>query len=356
MILPLIFIDYQSTYSTIENRAFAPFPSLSEPNIFRQIDNYVNDRFGFKRYLMYVNSLFDSNILRDKKSDRALIGKGGWLFYIDKNDGDNLADFQKTNLFDASAIGQFITRIAERAAWCDENGIQFVFMVTPNKHNIYPEYYPFERPGGITRMDQVIAAMPPELLERTIFPRDYLLSKKAAHDYPLYYETDTHWNKQGAFYAHELLRAKIQAYFSETDFPLITYFATIAGRPAREDIPPMLGLESYGSTREIHIEPETGWDSYYTYIKNNHRDKPWDGANDIIITEHRDQTLPRAIVFRDSFFMALEPFTSTLFSSTEYIWRSFDKTDQEYILNNKPDIIIWEKVERGVGGILQNGF
>jgi hypothetical protein len=349
-VLPLVFIDYQNTYSTIENRVFAAFPSLSDPDIFRQIDNYVNDRFGFKRYFVYANSLCNSAILRDKKNNRALIGKDGWLFYIDKDDGDNLADFQKTNLFDANATEQFVTQIEERATWCEENGIQFIFMVAPNKHNIYPEYYPFERPDGITRMDQVVAAMPPELLDRMIFPRDYLLAKKGEHDYPLYYETDTHWNKQGAFYAHELLRMKIQAYFPAIKFPDIAYSTSVSA-DSGGDIVPMLGFTSYGIT-EIAIEPENGWPSYYAYIKQEENK----GRLERIITEHGDQTLPRAIVFRDSFFTALEPFNSTLFSSAEYIWKQFGKTDKEYILNNKPDIIIWEIVERYAGMVLQNKF
>ncbi|MDR1956427.1 MAG: hypothetical protein LBQ30_06190, partial [Treponema sp.] len=60
------------------------------------------------------------------------------------------------------------------------------------------------------------------------------------------------------------------------------------------------------------------------------------------------------IIFRDSFFTALEPFASAQFSSAEYIWRSFNESEKQYILANKPDIIIWEVVERSISGILSS--
>jgi hypothetical protein len=123
----------------------------------------------------------------------------------------------------------------------------------------------------------------------------------------------------------------------------------------------MLGMVSQYNSRAIFIEPEYGWESYYKYIKptglTNHDFLiGWVGltGSDGMITENVDKKLPRAIIFRDSFFSALEPFTSTLFSSAEYNWRWFNETEKDYILNNKPDIIIWEIVERGIGRLLDS--
>ena len=65
-----------------------------------------------------------------------------------------------------------------------------------------------------------------------------------------------------------------------------------------------------------------------------------------VYTKGNNPDLPRAIVFRDSFFIALEPFVSPLFSEVDYIWKPFNESYKNYILEYKPDIIIFESVER----------
>lgn len=51
-------------------------------------------------------------------------------------------------------------------------------------------------------------------------------------------------------------------------------------------------------------------------------------------------------MFRDSFFIALEPFVSPLFSEVEYVFKLFTEADKERILEYKLDIVIFEHVER----------
>jgi hypothetical protein len=105
----------------------------------------------------------------------------------------------------------------------------------------------------------------------------------------------------------------------------------------------MSGFASYGKKTIPNVRPVEGWDTYYRYIKNEEQQG--------IITTNINKALPKVIVFRDSFFTALEPFTSSIFGETEYNWRWFNPTDKEYILENKPDIIIWEIVERSTVGL-----
>jgi hypothetical protein len=72
-----------------------------------------------------------------------------------------------------------------------------------------------------------------------------------------------------------------------------------------------------------------------------------------IVTENRDSTLPTAVVIRDSYFVPLEPFTSSLFSQAEYIWTQPEKRTIEYLatLPQNPDVFIWEIGERGLQAI-----
>ncbi|MDR0601291.1 MAG: hypothetical protein LBG42_02820, partial [Treponema sp.] len=132
---------------SVDTKTFAAKPQLTKGNtinldIPKEVDEYMNYRFGFRQYFVVVNHIVNNVILHKKKVNKVLVGKEGWLYYIDRDDGDLLADFQKKNLFDESSIAKIIEQIEKRAQWCNDNGIQFIFLIAPNKHSVYPEYYP----------------------------------------------------------------------------------------------------------------------------------------------------------------------------------------------------------------------
>ncbi|MDR2618888.1 MAG: hypothetical protein LBC62_08470 [Treponema sp.] len=349
--VPAPFSNYSGSVSEKENRNLAEAPQLTKSgrvnfDFFKDAESYLNDRVGFRELLTGLNSSLNYRLLRKRGNSRALLGKEGWLFYIDRNDGNNLLDFQKRNLFSPAELVLFYEQVRRRAEWCENLGIQFLFIIAPNKHSVYSEYYPFRRPGGMTRLDQILDGMPDELKDKVIVPRDYLLSKKDDPLGPLYYETDTHWNMLGGFYACEFLREAVKAAFPETAFPEIRYRKTVTRVPGAGDIVPMLGLESYGKETKIAIEPESGWETYYSYTIKE--DVP---IGEHVVTDGVDPALPRALIYRDSFFRAVQPYFSNDFSHAEYIWKILDENDKAYIREQKPDILIWEIVERYAGNV-----
>ena len=104
------------------------------------------------------------------------------------------------------------------------------------------------------------------------------------------------------------------------------------------DLLPMLGIsESKSSCPTLSPIGKKNSD-FYEYLKNEGRAG--------VHTKGTNENLPRALIFRDSFFSMLEPFTSPLFSESEYIWRNFRDSEKETILKYKPDILIFEIVER----------
>jgi len=344
--MPFLFIDRKSTISEKENRVLASFPHFFEinekiniENIPGYLDNYINDRFGFRNIFIKLAKTFISS--SSYINGDVIIGKENWLFYSSRVNENNIADFFKINLFNDDDIRMFIKTINDRIEWCNNNDIKFIFLIAPNKHNVYPEYYPFERPEGITRTEQIMAAVPDNLKNNFIYPRDVIIQNKTK-ELPLYYETDTHWNMAGAYCVFEVLLDCMKHLFPETNFPKID-FTTEISYDSWGDIVSMSGFSGYGKRTIPDIHPVNGWGNYYQYEKN-------DGINGVII-KNNDSSLPKAIIFRDSFFNALESFTSTIFSSAEYNWRPFTETDKSYILENKPDIIIWETVERLVENI-----
>lgn len=349
-LLPIIFFNPKTTVSEKENRTLAEKPLLVKNNhfntqIFSDYDNYLQDHLGLREVLIQLDIKNPLKIKSPINVEKAITGKNGWYFYTDPNDGNNLMDFYKRNLMDSNQIEKISKKILNTVEWCKNQNIKCIFLIGPNKHSVYEEFYPYERPDGITRADQITQIFN-NFDVNFVFPRDFMHSKKVEFDYPLYYETDTHWNQAGAFITFGLLKNQLQSLFPDTIFPQIEYINYISESETYGDLLPMIKIKNAKSTQVNFFPIGQNNEDLYTYIKN-------DGLNGIY-TKGKNNKLPRALIYRDSFFIALEPFVSPLFSEAEYHWKSFEASDRDYVLKYRPDIIIFESVERNAPDIIKN--
>ena len=96
--------------------------------------------------------------------------------------------------------------------------------------------------------------------------------------------------------------------------------------------------------------------SHYTLIPLNpeepqilnetHIDPKKDPKKTAFITECRTNA-PKALIFRDSFFINLQPYMSQYLAKTVYVWEWPDLTLlKKYMQYNQPDIVIEARVER----------
>lgn len=342
--VPSIRFNRYVTISEVENRHLAKRPFLFTDNrininLFSEYSEYFDDRFGGRDHLISLNQRIEQILHKNSilYNDYALQGKNGWFFYIDGSDGDNLRDFYKKNLMNQEQLSSWKENVKNTADWCDANGIKTIFLICPNKHSVYSEYYPFSRPNGQTRSEQLVKVLE-ELNVSYVYPRDFLLQRKSDFDYPLYYETDTHWNPAGAYIASRLLKERIELYFPDIEFPEIEYQTEINYSMGAGDILPLIGVKESKSTQP-KVKPVYFENSdLYFYEKN--------AGTDGVHTIGVNKNLPRALIFRDSFFDTLEPYVSPLFSEADYKWKFFRDEDKSYVLEYRPDIIIFECVER----------
>ena len=342
--LPVIFFNPKQEVSEKEKRSLAKRPALFNEDglnykIFTEYDNYFQDHLGFRDQLIQLNV---KNPLKVQISDtkKVIEGKDGWYFLTDPNEGRNLHDFYKRNLLTPDELKGYTEKVSKVVEWCKQENIKFFFMICPNKHSVYEEFYPKKRPEGITRSDQLTGFFE-ELNVPYVFPRDLLISQKDEHDFPLYIETDTHWNSYAAYLTSLLVRDKLAELFPEITFPKIDYSVSISESDTKGDLLPMLNITNAKST-QIKMTPKDHENTdFFTYLLEGDEDT----ANEVH-TVGTNNKLPRALIFRDSFMVALEPFISPFFSEADYQWKHFSDSDKELVLNYKPDIIIFEVVER----------
>jgi hypothetical protein len=371
--VPLIFLDRKTTISMLERRQLAPRPRAfvqgkADKNLLetlpRQIDAYITDRFAGRSKVISFMTRVNFFVLHKSHDKKLLVGKDRWLFYIDKSLGDEFANFKKSNLFTDDELKIFIDHLSFTEYFCEANNIKFLFLLVPTTSSVYPEKFPFPRPEGISRAEQVLAALPEALREKTIFPLDYLVSRKNRHTQPLYYNNGFHWNKLGAYYAWQLLYNKLKPDYPA--LPEISFRFTPYTDPGEDNYALLWwGIKKFGNFMElINVEPADGWESHYTYVTLESVQEneftsvagyPAKKGKYGIITANKNPNLPTAIIMRDSYFTDLEPFTSSIFSQAEYIWTQPEKRNLFYLaqLTEKPDVFIWEFAERALEVVIQ---
>ena len=346
MSLPILRFNFSGTVSEKENRALVKVPSLRKndklnTDFFSDCSAYFNDRFGGREKLISLNKRVSYNVLGAAAfNDKAIRGKKGWLYYTGvmvQGRATKLSDFYKTNLLSKEQLSTFAENVRRTAQWCESNGIKVIFLICPNKHSVYPEYYPFQpRPEGQTRSEQLCSVFE-ELNLPYIFPLKDIIEKKSAFDFPLYWETDTHWNPVGANIAFERIFKIMRDYFPNTNFPKIKYDTVITYGEKEGDLLPILGLEHGHSTRPSLVPSGCKKEDFYTFLHYDFMTS--------VHTKGTDPSLPRAIIFHDSFFGALEPFVSPIFSEVQYKFKQFSEDEKSFIREYKPDVIIFEAIE-----------
>jgi alginate O-acetyltransferase complex protein AlgJ len=212
----------------------------------------------------------------------------------------------------------------------------------PNKETIYPEFLPnaVKKLRKTTRLDQLIEYLRCNSTLDVLDLREALfVGKKRAQ---IYFRTDSHWNNLGAYIAYEQIincltrrfpTLRVTPLNSLRPFP---YFKKIGGDLSRmlgfmEEFPEGMTIkfDSTVKSRKVNLPPE---DPKAPFERQS------------FAMEKLDTSLPRAIMFRDSFADLLVPLLSENFARITYVWNHEIKMD--LILKEKPNVVIEEFLER----------
>lgn len=324
-----------------ENREMARFPvidgSLRSVRRFPAgLDAWFADHFGFRSTLVRWSSKMSVDLLGASPSTSVVLGRDGWLFYAE--DGAD-QDIASNHLLPESEVANWKTSILRAHDWLRSRGIAYVFTIAPDKHVIYPQQLPssVQPTGAVLRADQVFETLKGN--DFVVNPRPAL--EEAARRERVFDVTDSHWNVRGAFVAYqaiiEAVRRQVPAVppaharseFKETS--KITEAGDLAG---------MIGLKRSMTEERPILEPLVPRQARIVEPLNSNA-----GADvGRLVTEIPGSTLPRAVVFRDSYTSAMIPFLSEHFSRVVYLWQ--DDFDANEVLTEHPDVVIQEIIGR----------
>ena len=337
--LPLLFFGNQDSSSVLhENRNLASAveapKKLSDINsdLTAELETYFNDHIGFRQSLVTLANTVRIKILGvNSVTTKVIEGKDGWLFYNPQGpDGDPMGDYLGTVTYtqqDLEQLGAYLQQIHDV---CKQAGSEFYLIICPNKASIYgerylPDYY--VKGEGPNRADLLADYVRNNTDIPCVYVKEELL--RYSEDEYVYFKHDTHWTELGAYLAY---RDWYHQYAGEWLPPLEE-----CGRiPVEEaaDLSAQLGVELESETyyradleRDVTFEErDSDWYCYHYHSTN---------ANG-----------KTAMMFRDSFLIYLQPYICQDFEDSYIFPKQMGTEDFPLIEEEKPDVVIFEMVER----------
>ena len=341
-----------------ENRRLGDLPSVNLNSISYKsitslasgLKSYINDHFAFRKPLIMFYNSFTWYLFETSSSPIAMQGKDGWIFYGLKN---LINDYERKETLYVEYINKIESSIANRQAWLAEKGIPFIFLIIPNKHNIYSQYMPdyLQRGSGPSNgellMQQVLKKFPD--VGVNIF--DDL--RKESNNNQFYYKIDTHWNHNGALLAVQEVLIQLKTFYPKIQYrelPVMDIkhdtfspgnFGRVMGVPLKEI--------------ERKSIPENGWAS---------KSKPTPELETFLperakIKRHFNPEAPPSciLVFGDSYsgagqfnFYLAESFRDTVLLN---LWATAqmpaNRLPTKLIEHLKPDLVLFMIAERRLG-------
>jgi len=332
-------LDPQSI-STSERRELAKPPVWSSQSTvigwLGEFERYFSDHFAFRNRWIDWHAALLWYGLRTSASETVIAGRSDWMFYAD--DG-GLEDYVEERPFGAQELDAWRRMLERSRDWLAARGIEFLFVIAPDKQTIYPEKMPaaLRRLRYEYRADQLLAYMKGRSTVPIVDLRPVLFAARGGE--PLYHRHDSHWNDRGALVAENAIAAALGRRFPGIHLLPRGAFVERPGVPSG-DRTSLLGLEDREKATMAGLVPIRGW-SWKT-VEPNVPD-PY-GEDPRMVTEIPGSELPRALVFRDSFASRLIPYLSEHFSRAVYLWqKGFDPGAVE---RENPDVVIEEMVGR----------
>ena len=132
---------------------------------------------------------------------QTVLGRFDWLFYR----GDaSLSYYQGESILGEAQLQTLLRQMQELQAVCDEKGITLLFMIMPNKEQVYPEYMPtMDVADGKKRVDAYVDYIRAHSDINIIYPLRELADAKIFYD--TYYAYDTHWNNAGSYIGEQAI-------------------------------------------------------------------------------------------------------------------------------------------------------
>jgi len=272
----------------------------------------------------------------DRVFRKVLVGEDNWLIYTAEGETD---DYQKMDLFADEELANFQQHLDSLSARYAAEGITLLVIIAPGKNTIYPDRVPEQIPviGSESRLDQLISYLHANAQNQLIDLRPALTTARADHE--IYYATDTHWNDYGAYIAYSAILGELNKNYPNLVARPDSDFEVIVRSPEPLDLSAVIGA-TWLPESKIQFVPR--FDLRTTYKNINV------GGRRLMFSYNSDVSLPKLILYYDSFFFRVIPLLGEHFHNGFYIQNYIGGGlwNLSWVDEQKPDVVIIEFSER----------
>lgn len=342
--------------SLSEKRKLTRFPeidlqSFSLTNFTRKLEAYWNDHFGLRDDLITFNTKLQQRLFSKSSVEKVIQGKEGWLFL---NLDSIVSDFLGMNPPTEETLQTWTTTLEKREEWLAKHGIHYLVLPVPNKMNIYPEYLParytfFRQGDNKTNLDHLLDySRKHSSFTGIIELSPVFFEKKKKRQ--LYYRGDSHWNERGAYLAYLEIIQKMKRWYPELS--ALSYSAVKRKKMKEKgDLANMMG--KVASAEQPQTKQDESACSGKMFKLPNHDPATTQRHPQVTTCEKAELT---AVITYDSFLRFLVPHLSASFKRVTYVSRRDIAWLKNFLLKEKPDVFIHERVARKLEEVVHDDW
>jgi alginate O-acetyltransferase complex protein AlgJ len=260
-----------------------------------------------------------------------VLGRDGWYYYTDDFLNDRFLGIAE---LPAEQVDRAYATVRESTAEVRRAGAKVYLVIAPDKETIYPEHLPGTLGGldtGVQIRQFLECSGGPEIEQIDVF-RPLLAKRQEAQ---LYYRTDSHWNNWGAFVAYETIMDRLRVEFPSLHPRGMDDYVVEKTQEEDRDLARLLGVPGIR-------------DRGFSFVAKRNLCTPAEkpGERAMSVYDNPDSNGPTLLFVHDSFGYRLLPFLCQEFRQVIDVDLVVDAYRPERVAEFRPDLVIWERVER----------
>ncbi|HIP27899.1 MAG TPA: hypothetical protein EYG82_01840 [Sulfurovum sp.] len=338
LFLPVLNLSFAQKYSKINAQSFSKQQLFSTDNL-ESIKNYfVYNIFNF--------SLVESQVIAGK--DAFFFLGYGHASVVDKTKG--------TFPYTDKDIDNWANKLKNLQVWYEKQGIEFIIVIASNKHTVYNN----KLPNGIVYKEG--ETITDDIVKYSLNKDINILNLNKAlrerrQDKQLYFHTDTHWTNYGALIGYIDTIGYLNTSYTK-NYQMPKYSVRETATKSGGDLTNFLRINHFlsdkGEKNYDFIFEKKSKLCYGEITKTNKLNKCTPGIkntfNQYVINKNAPNK-EKLLYLCDSFGLA----NSKLYDETFHtVWRfhiAYTNGDvlTNFIKEHKPDVVIYQVVERDLG-------
>jgi hypothetical protein len=244
--------------------------------------------------------------------------------------------------YDDKTLKAWSESLEAKRRWLAGRGIRYLLVVVPSKETVYGEYLPdyLRKVHAVTGLDQFLGYLRSHSQVSVADLREGLFAAKRSGR--VFEKTDTHWSQLGAYAGYQQVTGTLRAWFPRLHAAPRSDFSERRSVQYGGDLAALVGGDEEITEDQVSLEPRAPLHAHLVGRQ--------DAESKSLSMQQDAPELPRALVFRDSFFDALVPMMSEQLQYARYLRKHWDQKVPitALVKECRPDVVIEEFAERRI--------